>query len=332
VLVDMPLEKLREFRYARPEPPAFEAFWRSTLAAQCAEPVRVLAEPVDTILTGIEVRDVTFGGYAGDPVRAWYLRPAGTGADLPTVVEFIGYGGGRGLPHESLLWASCGYAHLVVDTRGQGGQFNAGDTADPHGSGPSTAGFVTRGLDAPENHYYTRVFIDAVRAVAAARALPGVDGERLITFGGSQGGAIALAAASLTGDVAGVAARAPFLCAIERAAQITDTGPFRELGRWLAVHHGERAQTALETLAYIDVVFHARRARCPAYISVGLMDDICPPSTVMAAANDYGGEVSTRVWPWNGHEVGASQDLLEIVRWAGSVLSPATNASDPPPR
>ena len=320
MLVDLPLDELRDFRYARPEPAGFDAFWRATLESQCADPVRVSAVPVEGILRTVEAYDVTFGGYGGDPVRAWYLRPAGVAADLPTVVEYIGYGGGRGLPHEHLLWAGCGYAHLVVDTRGQGSVFNTGATPDPHGSGPAAPGYLTRGLDSPDSHYYTRVFVDAVRAVAAARALPGVDAGRVIAYGGSQGGAIALAAASLTGDLAGVAARAPFLCAIERAVLITDRDPFYELTRWLGVHHGAEAETALETLAHIDVVFHARRATCPAYISVGLMDDICPPSTVMAAANDYAGPLTTRVWHWNGHEVGGAHDLQDIAHWAAPLL------------
>jgi cephalosporin-C deacetylase len=324
MLVDLTWEEAREFRYARPEPPGFDAFWRDTLATHAAGPVSVQAEPVHGMLTNVEVRDVTFGGYGGDPIKAWYLRPAGADRELPAVVEFIGYGGGRGLPHEHLMWASCGYAHLVVDTRGQGSVWNSGDTPDPHGSAPATPGYLTRGLDSPASHYYTRVFTDAVRAVAAARALPGVDADRVLTYGGSQGGALALAAASLSGTlgagVAGAAARAPFLCAIERAVLVTDRDPFHELTVWLGVHHGALARTALDTLAYIDIVFHARRATCPAYVSVGMMDDICPPSTVMAAVNDYGGKVTTRVWHWNGHEVGAAHDMGEIVEWAGALL------------
>jgi cephalosporin-C deacetylase len=319
MLVDLSLEKLRAFHYERAEPETFDTFWRGTLAEQGAHPLDVRSEPADTVLTTLDVRDVTFAGYGGDPVRAWYLRPAGVTEPLPTVVEFIGYGGGRGQPHESMLWASSGYAHLVVDTRGQGSTWNTGDTPDPHGSGPSVPGFLTRGLGSPAEHYYTRVFVDAVRAVAVARELPGTDPARVISYGGSQGGGIALAAASLAGDLAGVCARVPFLCAIERGAAITDRDPYAELTRWLGVHH-DRAATALDTLAHIDVVFHARRSHCPAFISAGLMDDVCPPSTVMAAANDYAGPVDVRIWAWNDHSGGKAQELLEVVQWTGRLF------------
>ena len=62
-----------------------------------------------------------------------------TGA-LACVVEFIGYGGGRGLPHEWLDWSAAGYAHLVMDTRGQGSNGGRrGATADADSGGPATS-------------------------------------------------------------------------------------------------------------------------------------------------------------------------------------------------
>jgi cephalosporin-C deacetylase len=96
------------------------------------------------------------------------------------VVEFIGYSGGRDVPGASLYWASAGYTHLVVDTRGQGSAWGGGgDTADPHGSGPHAPGFVTMGIEDPKSYYYRRVFTDAVRAVEAVRSLPDVDPTKI---------------------------------------------------------------------------------------------------------------------------------------------------------
>ena len=75
--------------------------------------------------------DVTFTGFGGDPIKAWLLQPIAHDGSLPCVVEYLGYGRGRGHPLEWLLWASLGYAHLVVDARRQGGQWSAGETPDP---------------------------------------------------------------------------------------------------------------------------------------------------------------------------------------------------------
>jgi len=43
------------------------------------------------------------------------------------------------------------------------------------------------------------------------------------------------------------------------------------------------------TLAYFDGAVLCRTATAPALFSVGLRDDTCPPSTVFAAINVYGG-------------------------------------------
>ena len=55
--------------------------------------------------------------------------------------------------------------------------------------------------------------------------------------------------------------------------------------------------TRCSTLAYFDGVNFAARATAEALFSVGLMDDICPPSTVYAAYNAYAGPKAIRVCP-----------------------------------
>lgn len=72
---------------------------------------------------------MTFPGFAGDPVRAWLLVPhqAGDGA---AVVQYVGYGGGRGDPFDWLTWSCAGHPHLIMDCRGQGGSWRSADTAD----------------------------------------------------------------------------------------------------------------------------------------------------------------------------------------------------------
>ncbi|WP_443044499.1 acetylxylan esterase [Streptomyces sp. DHE17-7] len=49
-------------------------------------------------------------------------------------MEFVGYGGGRGLPHEHLLWASDG--PFVMDTRA-GHDVLGARPPDPVGGAPN---------------------------------------------------------------------------------------------------------------------------------------------------------------------------------------------------
>ncbi|MEV8273791.1 acetylxylan esterase [Microbacterium sp. NPDC077184] len=309
---DLPLDELQSYRPDIPEPSDFDAFWTDTLTAARSHDAPATITPHATPLTRLEVFDVTFPGFAGDPVRAWLTVPVGAEEPLPAVVEFNGYGGGRGLPVERLAWAASGYAHLFMDTRGQGsGWGTGGDTPDPHGTGPSGSGFMTRGIDDPADYYYRRVFTDGVRAVDAARALPQIDAARVAVTGGSQGGGIALAVAGLSSGLRACMPDVPFLCHFSRAVGLTDNDPYQEIVRYLAVHRGAE-ERVFRTLSYFDGAAFAARATAPALFSAALMDLTCPPSTVFAAYNRYGAsDKEIRVYPFNDHEGGQSRQWWE---------------------
>ncbi len=312
---DLPLEQLESFAPELDEPADFDEFWTTTLAEARGFDAAPVLERVDAGLTEVVVDDVTFPGFGGHPVKGWFVRPARAEGPLPTVVEFLGYGGGRGLPHERLGLAAAGFAHLVMDTRGQGsGWGSGGDTPDPVGSGPASPGFMTRGILDPHEHYYRRVFTDGVRAVDAARRLPGVDPARVAVGGTSQGGGISIAVAGLVPDLAAVVANVPFLCHFRRAVQITDSLPYGEITRYLSVHR-EHADAVWRTLSYLDGASFARRARAAGLFSVALMDDVCPPSTVYAAYNGWAGEKEIDVYPYNRHEGGQEYRFAPTLAW-----------------
>jgi cephalosporin-C deacetylase len=313
---DLPLDQLQTYIPARIEPLDFDAFWDETLAQTRAYPLEARFEPVAVGLKFLDVFDVTFNGYGGQSIKGWLLLPRNRPESLACIVEYIGYGGGRGHPYDWLLWGNIGYAHLVMDVRGQGSNWRSGDTPDlePDGSNPQIPGFMTRGVLDPHAYFYRRVFSDAVRAVEAARSHPSVDARRVAVMGGSQGGGIALAAAGLVPDLAGVLPDVPFLCHIRHATEITDSYPYAEIQNYCKIHRG-KIDTVFNTLSYFDGVNFAVRAKSPALFSVGLMDEICPPSTVFAAFNHYGGPKEIKIWPYNHHEGGETLQSVERVNF-----------------
>ncbi|NGO71088.1 acetylxylan esterase [Streptomyces boncukensis] len=317
---DLPLDELRGYRPAVPEPDDFDAFWEKTLALTREHDPAVAFDPVETGLRGVRTWDVTFAGFGGHPVKGWFTAPADASGPLPLVVQYQGYGGGRGLPHSWGLWPLAGYAHFVMDLRGQGSGGSVGDTPDPVGSGPAHEGFMTRGVEDPETYYYRRVCADAVRGLEAARGHPLADPARTVVTGGSQGGGLALAAAGLVPDVAAAMVDVPFLCHFPRALSIAQAGPYPEVVRYLRMQRG-RERDVLRTLSYVDGVNFAARGRAPALFSVALMDPVCPPSTVFAAYHAYGGEKEIAVYPYNEHEGGGTAQEARQLSWARSVLS-----------
>jgi len=323
VFVDLPLDQLRAYRPDVLEPADFDTFWSRELAAARAHDAEPAFEPVTTPIRHAEVFDLTFPGYNGDPVKGWLLVPREPVPQAAFVVEYVGYGGGRGIPLDWLGYSCAGHPHLVMDTRGQGGGWRSADTPDPSDSGaPSTSGFLTRGIADPRTHYYTRLFVDAARAVDAARRHPAAAGRRIVTAGISQGGGLAVAAAHLVaGDVAAVIADVPFLAHPRRAVEVTDSRPYGELIEYCSVH-ADRVDDVFATLAYVDVVNHAKRASAPALFSVGLIDEITPASTVFAAYNHYAGPKDIAVYPFNGHEGGARHLAAKLDFLATRVPAP----------
>jgi len=66
MLVDMPLDQLREYRPEPEEPADFDAFWKQTLDDAAGR-----FEPYAARLATVHVQDVTFSGWGGQPVKAW---------------------------------------------------------------------------------------------------------------------------------------------------------------------------------------------------------------------------------------------------------------------
>jgi cephalosporin-C deacetylase len=312
---DLPIDALRTYSPDLRVPADLDAFWSTTLADTRQHDLAVSSTPVDTSLAVMESFDVSYAGYGGAPIRAWLHLPVSRTGPLPAVVEYLGYGGGRGLPHERFLYAAAGYAHLVMDTRGQGSTWAVGDTPDPEGGGaPFHPGFMTQGILDPATYYYRRVFTDAVRAVEAVRTMDKVDPAQVVVTGGSQGGGISLAVAALVPDLAGAMADVPFLSDFPRAITFVDTNPYSEIVHYLKAHR-DHTDRALETLSYFDGAILSRRAQAPALFSVGLMDQICPPSTVYAAYNAYGGPKQIREYPFNDHEGGGGFHEVAQLAW-----------------
>jgi cephalosporin-C deacetylase len=316
---DFPLEKLQSYNPAEKPPRDFDAFWKKTLAESnkaAGDEQPHFVQLTDPFYKTVDVYDVTFKGYMGQPVKAWFIEPANNEKPLPTWVSFIGYGGGRSLPVDHTLPCAGGFAHFVMDTRGQGSNWSPGHTNDDAPAGPQYPGFMTRGIQSPETYYYRRVFTDAARAVHAAAQHPHVDAKRIAVTGGSQGGGISLAAAALSGkNVKLCMADVPFLCHFKRATTIVDSNPYFEIASYLKAHR-DQVDNTYNTLAYFDGIHFALRITARTLISVALMDNVCPPSTIYAAYNRIKAKKEIAIYHFNNHEGGGAFQNTNRLRFA----------------
>src|ERR687885_167128 len=101
--VDWPLPQLREYRPALTREPDFDELATAPLDAEIA-PVE------DYPVRDLRVSRVTYTGWAGARICAWWLVPPDYAPGLrsgrrPTMVFYHGYGGSKGAVDVYLGWA-----------------------------------------------------------------------------------------------------------------------------------------------------------------------------------------------------------------------------------
>lgn len=307
---DYPIEELYEYKPERKEPLDFDSFWSETMNQVHMFPMNPLFVRADEPLKFIEVYDVTYPGYGGQGIKGWLFLPKNQKKQLPCVIEYVGYGGGRGKPLERLAWPNAGFAYFIMDNRGQGSSWSEGDTPDfeTELGNSQYPGFMTRGILNPSTYYYKRLICDAIRAVEAIKTHPQIDSNQLAITGASQGGGLTIAVAGILSEIELAMPDVPFLCNFRRSITLINSQPYHEVVKYLRVHRDKEDQV-FKTLSYFDGMNFAARAKAQSIFSTALMDETCPPSTVFSAYNHWLGEKEIKVYPYNEHDGGGIHHL-----------------------
>jgi cephalosporin-C deacetylase len=315
---EMPLAELKTYQGRNPRPADFDEYWDGALAEMRALDAKVELVPSDFAPAAAECFDLYFTGVAGARIHAKYLRPKSAAKPHPAVVEFHGYSGNSGDWAPKLKWVSQGFSVAALDCRGQGGQ-----SQDVGGVlGNTLRGHIIRGLDdRPENLLFRHIYLDCAQLAGIVMDMPEVDPKRVGAMGGSQGGGLTLACAALEPRIARAAPVLPFLSDYQRVWEMDlAVAAYEELKQYFRLFdpRHEREQEVFTKLGYIDVQHLAPRIKGKVLMIVGLMDQICPPSTQFAAYNKITSDKEMVLYPDFGHEglPGAEDTIFGFV--AGS--------------
>jgi cephalosporin-C deacetylase len=295
--IDMPLDQLRQYKPSLYREEDFDFFWSDTIKEVLKQPLHAELIPYDFPAKNLDCFAVRFEGFGGGRIAGWYLRPTQRGK-FPGVCMYHGYSGRGARPMDMISLASQGICVLSMDCRGQNGQSQ--DTAVvPEGQ---HSGWMTKGIRDPKTYYYRYVYADAVRALELLAGRDEVDETRLAITGGSQGGGITLAVAALSDKPLLALPDIPFLCDFRRGVAICGNGPYPEIPNFLK-SFPHLYEQAFRTLSYCDCLNLAPKIRCRTTISVGLWDDVCPPSTIYGTYHHMTCEKSIEPYPFHKHEV-----------------------------
>jgi cephalosporin-C deacetylase len=300
---DMPYEELQTYQGCNPRPADFDAFWDRGLAEMRAVDPQIEIVPAEFQAPYAECSHLYFTGVGGARIHAKLLRPRNATAPHPALLQFHGYSGDSGDWSRKLGYVALGYTVAALDCRGQGGLSE--DKGGVHGW--TLRGHIVRGLDDPDPDklLFRQIYLDTAQLAGIVMAMLDVDPNRVGATGRSQGGGLTLACVGLEPRIKRAFPSFPFLCDYKRVWDIDLAkdayAELREWFRWKDPLHQHETEV-FTRLGYIDVQFLAPRIRSEVRMAVGLMDQICPPSSQFAAYNKITSPKSLVVYPDFGHE------------------------------
>ena len=301
-LLDMSLAELKEYEGRNPRPTDFTEYWEAALKELRETDPQVELVPSEFTVPYAECFDLFFTGVRGARIHAKYIRPKTTDKPHPAVLQFHGYTGNSGDWQDKLQYAALGFSYAALDVWGQGG--NSEDTGGVKGN--THQGHFIRGLDdIPENLLMRQVFLDTAHLASIVMNIEEVNPDRVAATGWSQGGALAIACAALVPRIKKAAPVFPFLSDYKRVWEMDlAKDAYAELRTYFRLFDPQhkREDEVFTNLGYIDIQHLAPWIKAEVLIGVGLMDNICPPSTQFAVINKMTVPVQLEVYPDFGHE------------------------------
>jgi len=247
-----------------PRPADFDAFWAGKLAALAKVPANPHLTPVATAVPGIKLYMVELDSL-GSHVHGYLALPTKKGR-FPAMVVYQ-YAGVYTLdPQTCANRAAEGWLCFDVDSH---------DMRPDEATAPKN--YYELGNTSRETSYFLPMYLRDTRALAWVRTLPHWNRKTVVITGTSMGGQQSLVTAGLNpGKIDAVVVNEP-------------SG-----GDFVAELHGRKSAypnwnvqdpKVAETGPYFDTANFASRITAPALIAVGFIDKVCPPASVLSAAN-----------------------------------------------
>jgi cephalosporin-C deacetylase len=281
-----------------PRPDDFDAFWASKIQELKAIPANAQLEPADGGRAEVEYFKVRMDNIHGSHIHGQLARPKGAGPDkkYPAML-IVQYAGVYGLPKTNVTqWAARHWIALNIMAHDL--PFDQPEEFYKKAAATTLNNYAMQGAEDRDKSYFLRMLLGCYQAADYLAGRDDWDGKTLVVTGTSQGGYQTLATAALYPKITAMMANVPGGCDVTAA----DAGRAPGWPYWYSSFKGNPAQKqVMETARYYDAVNFASRIKCPALVSMGLIDETCPAAGVMAAFNQIPGEKEEVILPHSDH-------------------------------
>jgi len=237
-------------------------------------------------------------------IRGWYMKPVKEGV-YPAILHVQGYSSTKGPQN---LYQGDDMVSFALNIRGHG---NSQDDVNP-----GFPGYLQDHVDDKELYIYRGAYMDCVRAVDFLFSRSEVDTSRLAVEGGSQGGALSFATAALDNERIDLCVpHVPFLSDFRDYFKVAGW-PGGEFKQYFKDHPEISEDEIYKNLSYIDIKNLAPWIKAPVLMSIGLMDETCPPHINFAAYNQLLVPKEYIVYPYAGHGLPGEyhNTMMEYIR------------------
>ena len=194
---------------------------------------------------------------------------------------------------------------ITLNTRGQGTSRGEINTRRDE--------FLTYHIENKDKYVMRGVIMDCVRCVDFIYSQPNLRHDNILASGGSMGGYLAIALASLDNRVNLASAQNPILCDIRGLVGEVEW-PVSSFKKYVATQPGLTLEKVLNTLDYYDGRNFAVNVKCPFLMGIGLVDPFAPPNNEFATYNLVPGKKRIMIFKDLSHEISAKYKELEG-RW-----------------
>ncbi|MFD2865783.1 acetylxylan esterase [Mucilaginibacter antarcticus] len=284
------------------KPADFDEFWRKA-KAELAD-----VEPAFqcTLMPGLStpicnVYLVQMQSLGNVTIRGWLTEPVTKNPNkkFAIVVGLPGYQ----VPLSPIMTVGDpDLAFLTLNVRGQGNSRDAISTRHDE--------FVVHHIDDKNKYVMRGVVMDCLRAIDFVFTRPELKHDNIFVKGGSMGGFLAIATASLDKRVNLCSAQSPIFADIRSLVKRV-TFPITSINLYLKTQPGLTLDKVLDNFDYFDVKNFAPNIKCRFIMSIGLLDTFVAPTNDYTVFNAMTTNKKIMVFKDYGHDVSPLYIQLE---------------------
>ena len=299
------------------KPPDFEEFWDKAKADLAAIDPNYSITLDDSYTTRFhKVYKVEMNSLDGVRISGWLTIPRLL-KNFPLIIGLQGYK----VELKPLFYED--FIGFNLNTRGiekNWGTFNP-DNIEP---------FLFK-IEDKEKYMYRGIYMDCLRGIdfIFSHEKMGFDLSRIIMFGGSQGAALSMVTAALSGNkINAIVVDNPIFCDFHESIKLStnsfyDNFPINRIKTYTLLNPSITTEFLLDNLNYFEVQNFMPLINCPILYAVSLLDPLAPASAVIGAYNKLKRSTLEKseiyIAPDLGHETSIEHRYYQLV-WMNEKL------------